>query len=78
MELLSVSVAAFTGACIPIVCFAFWLGGKLGDIKHIQETCGRREEDHKHHYQASETHAIKIGNLDTRVKSLEDWRKEVS
>lgn len=71
-------VSAMIGGAIPAVVSAFRLGNKVGEmlekIRQIVERCEHREKDHCHHYQQINAHAVQLGQLDTRVLSLEQWR----
>lgn len=71
-------VSAMVGGAIPAVVSAFRLGTKVGEmvekIQTIVERCEHREKDHCHHYEKINSHEVRLGNIDTRVVSLEQWR----
>lgn len=71
-------LSAMIGGAIPAIVSAFRLGNKVGEmlekIRQIVERCEHREKDHCHHYEKINAHEVRLGNLDTRVMSLETWR----
>ncbi len=81
----STFIPSMIGASVPVCAFAFWLGGLAQSLKSLKESmtgalhaireqCEKRATAHCHHYEKINTHEVKIGNLDTRVMSLEQWR----
>ena len=81
----STFIPSMIGAAVPVCVFAFWLGGLAQSLKSLKESmtsaidtiheqCDRRATDHCHHYERINKHEVKIGTIDTRVTSLEQWR----
>lgn len=67
-------LGALCGAAVPVACFVFWLGGVAEKMRAIAARCEKREKDHCHHYQKLNEHSVRLGNLDTRLVSIEQWR----
>lgn len=72
--LLNTFLGALCGALIPVLVFAFWLGGLAQQVKQIAERCVGREKDHCHHYDRLTRHDVILGQHETRLVSLEQWR----
>ena len=72
--LLNTFLGALLGAMLPVMAFAFWLGGLAQQVKALCERCGKREADHCHHYNKLSVHDVAIGQHETRILSLEQWR----
>lgn len=81
----STFIPSMIGAAVPVCGFAFWLGGMAQSLKSLKESlasaliaiheqCDKRATDHCHHYDKINEHEVKLGNIDTRVVSLEQWR----
>lgn len=82
----SAFIPSMLGASVPVVAFAFWLGGLDQNVKQLKEAlksavetikqrCDQRSTDHCHHYEQINKHSVEIGNINTRVTSLEQWRQ---
>ena len=72
--ILTAFIASLFGSAIPVIGGVFWLGGMAEKIRALMEKCKAREQDHCHHYHKINEHDVRIGNIDTRVVSLEQWR----
>lgn len=68
--------SSLIGTIVPVVIGIAYLASKLEQVRHIRETCQERKKDHEHHYTRINEHSVQIGSIDTRVKSLEDWRRD--
>lgn len=72
--LLNTFLGALFGALMAVLPFAFRLGGLFNDVKNILKTCDKRATDHCHHYNKISTHEVTLGQHETRILSLEQWR----
>ena len=72
--ILNTFLGALCGAMIPVLAFAFWLGGLAQQVKMIADRCMSREKDHCHHYERLNKHEVSLTNHETRLVSLEQWR----
>lgn len=71
---LTTFLGAALGAAVPVLGVVFWLGSISEKVRALCERCTKRETDHCHHYESINRHEVRLGNLDTRVVSLEQWR----
>ena len=80
-SLITTLAAAAIGGALPAVIFTFRVGQKVGEmiqtLKDVVDRCEHRAVDHNHHYEKIHAHEVKIGQIDTRVGSLESWRTKV-
>jgi len=74
---LTTFLGAALGAAVPVIGVVFWLGGITEKVRALCERCQKREADHCHHYSAINRHEVHLGQLDTRVVSIEQWRGRV-
>ena len=72
--LLNTFLGALLGALLPVLAFAFWLGGLAQQVKAILVRCDERKTDHCHHYNKLSSHEVTLGQHETRLVSLEQWR----
>lgn len=73
-SVLTTFLGAALGAAVPVIGVVFWLGGITEKVRALCERCTKRESDHCHHYTAINQHEVRLGQIDTRVCSLEQWR----
>lgn len=65
---------AMFGAFTAVLPVAYWLGGLAQTVKNILKTCDKRATDHCHHYAKITEHQVTLGQHETRLVSLEQWR----